>query len=487
MPEPALIVVVPLLACLLAIPLGRRAAHLLWITGPLSLALAVRVAVQVAEGDAASHLMGGWAAPLGIELRVDGLAVSFLLLSSLVAGMTGVFAVRYLRGEAQARKRFAFWPLFFACWAATNAIFVSGDLFNLYVALELLTLAGVALVALDGAAVNLAAAIRYLLYALSGALAFLAGTTLLYLAHGTLDMAMLGNLALQDRASVVAAALLCGGLFAKAAIFPLHAWLPPAHGGAPAPASALLSALVVKAAFYILLRLWFDVLPQAQGHAALLLGLMGAAAVLFGSAQALREQHLKVIIAYSTVVQMGYLFIVFPLAAPDAEADLRADAWTGMILLALSHGLAKAAMFLSAGAMILSAGSDRLSSMHGVGRVAPLAAFSFGLAAVSLMGLPPSGGFLGKYLMMAASLASGAWWWAVLLLLGGLLAAGYLFRAMGPLLLQRREDAPALVPAHWSLQLPPLLLALAAVLLGLASAIPSLHLWEMPSRAGGLP
>lgn len=484
MTELALAVVLPLLACLLAVPLGRRAMHLLWAVVPLTLWVATSVALRVAHDGPVHHVLGGWAAPLGITLRADGLAAAFLLLGALVAGLTGIFAAHYFHAPTETRKGFAFWPLFHACWAAVNAIFVGGDLFNLYVALELLTLAAVAMVALQGASAHIEAAIRYLIYALSGSLAFLAGTALLYSAHGTLDLELLGALATPDRATIVAAALLTGGLFAKAAIFPLHAWLPPAHGGAPAPASALLSALVVKAAFYILLRLWFQVLPPPAAPGSILLGLMGGGAVLFGSLQALRQQRLKRIVAYSTVAQIGYLFLVFPLAAGGVEAHWRSNAWTGAVLLALAHGLAKAAMFLAAGAMMRAAGDDRLSSMTGLGRATPMACFAFGLAALSLMGLPPSGGFLGKYLMLTAAFGSGAWWWAVMLLAGGLLSAAYLFRAIGPLMMQRSADAPPPRVIHWSLQLTPLLLAAAAVLLGLAGAIPSLLQVGAPLGSG---
>ena len=475
MPELALAVALPLLASLLAVPLGRRAPHLLWAVVPLTFWIAISVALRVSQQGPVHQALGGWTAPLGITLRADGLAAAFLLLGAMVAGLTGIFAARYFHSPTESRQGFAFWPLFHACWAAVNAVFVSGDLFNLYVALELLTLAAVAMVALPGATTHLVAATRYLIYALAGSLAFLAGTALLYSAHGTLDLALLGAHATPDRATLIAAALLTGGLFAKAAIFPLHGWLPPAHGGAPAPASALLSALVVKAAFYILLRLWFQVLPPPEAAGSTLLGMMGGGAVLWGSMQALRQQRLKRIVAYSTVVQIGYLFLVFPLAASEVAAHWRSNAWTGAVLLALAHGLAKAAMFLAAGAMMKAAGDDdRLCGMTGLARAAPMTCFAFGLAALSLMGLPPSGGFLGKYLMLTAAFGSGAWWWAVVLLAGGLLSAAYLFRAISPLMMQRNEDAAALRGIHLSLQLAPLLLAAAAVLLGVAGAMVSL-------------
>ncbi len=139
------------------------------------------------------------------------------------------------------------------------------------------------------------------------------------------------------------------GLLAKTALFPLHLWLPPAHAGAPAPASTVLSALVVKGSFFVLVRLWFDVGP-GQRRGAQLLAFLGAGAIFFGNVLALRQARLKLLIAYSTVAQIGYLFLMFPLAfgAASTAAD-GATALSGGLMQVISHATAKAAMFMSAG------------------------------------------------------------------------------------------------------------------------------------------
>jgi multicomponent Na+:H+ antiporter subunit D len=479
MVEAALALAVPLACCLLAVPLGRHAPWLLWAAIPAGIA----AAFGLAAGGGAVHALGGWEPPLGIALRADGLAASFLGLSTLVCAAAGLFALRYFptpAGDARepGRTKAAFWPLFFALWAAVNAVFLSGDLFNLYVALELLTLAAVAMVALDGRASTLAAALRYLLFALFGSLAFLIGAALLYGEYGTLDMALLAARAAPTPATIAAAAAMSAGLFAKAALFPFHAWLPPAHSGAPAPASALLSALVVKAAFYIVLRLWFDVLPGLAAPAlATGFGALGALAVLFGGAMALVQTRLKPIVAYSTVAQLGYLFLLFPLVfgAGTGGSEAAALGWQGGVLHGLAHGLAKAAMFLAAGALMLAAGGDRLDGLAGMGKAAPVASFAFALAAISLMGLPPSGGFLAKYLMLKSAVSGAGWIWALVLIGGGLLSAAYLFRPLPQLMRPLPKGAAPARPLHWSLEWVPLGLAAAAILLGLA-AMPVLDL-----------
>jgi formate hydrogenlyase subunit 3/multisubunit Na+/H+ antiporter MnhD subunit len=259
------------------------------------------------------------------------------------------------------------------------------------------------------------------------------------------------------------------GLLLKTALFPFHFWLPPAHGGAPAPVSALLSALVIKATFYLVLRLWLELFaPLATAAAAQLLGALGVAAILWGSVLALTQTRLKMLVAYSTVAQIGYLFLLFPLATlvpPDA-AD---SAVQGGVMQAVAHGLAKAAMFAAAGSMIVATGRDDIGRLGGIGTRLPLTLFSFGLAGVTLMGLPPSGGFSAKWLLLESALATGQWWWAVVMIVGGLLTATYVFKVLRRAFLPMAEgDRVARVPR--TLEFSAFALALASILLGLFGA-----------------
>ena len=322
-----LALVVPVVSVLIAfVAGGRHAERIALATMPLGLAIAVAIAVMLRRtGGPLVYLLGGWAPPLGVALRADGLSVVMLTIAAVVIAIIGVFARADFptpAGSAEARAPFAFWILLLAIWAALNAVFLAADLFTLYVALELLTFAAVPLVCLDGRAETLQAALRYLLFALLGSVLYLAGTALLYGSYGTLDIVLLSQRVQAEPAIIVAAALMTVGLLAKTALFPLHLWLPPAHAGAPAAASAVLSALVVKGSFFIVVRLWFDVMPALPGLAAAqLLAALGAAAIVFGSVVALRQQRLKLLIAYSTLAQIGYLFLMFPLAF---SADLGA-------------------------------------------------------------------------------------------------------------------------------------------------------------------
>ena len=463
----------PLAGALLAALSGRLGAA---VAGGVALGLFAALAslqTDLVAGGPVRLEMGGWAPPLGITLAVDGLAFAFLALTAVVmAAVAAAAAPRFAPRGAETRAGYAFWPLVLWLWAALNLCFISRDLFNLYVALELLTLAAVALVAIEGRAETLAAALRYMVFALMGSLLYLLGAVLLYAAHATLDMGLLALRIDPGPPDRVAMGLLTAGLAVKTALFPFHAWLPPAHSGAPAPASALLSALVPKASFFILWRLWFEALPDLAAPMVMtLLGGLGAVAVLYGSVLALRQVRLKLIVAYSTVAQVGYLFLVFPLAGGAAAVQpWAAGAWTGTAFQALAHGLAKAAMFLCAGLFMAAAGGDRLEQMRGLVRAMPIAAFAFGLAAVVLMGLPPSGGFTAKYLLMTSAFAAGQPVWAAVLVLGGLLSAAYLYRPMSHLF--AADHPEGLAPVSRSAQAVPLVLALLAVGLGLASAPP---------------
>src|ERR1700748_2933170 len=268
----------------------------------------------------------------------------------VICAVAAFAAADFSPAATETRAPFAFWILLLAIWGALHTIFLGGDLFTLYVALELLTFAAVPLVSLDGRAETIQAALRYLLFALLGSVLYLLGTALLYGLHGTLDILLLSRSVGAEPAALVAAGLMTAGLLAKTALFPLHLWLPPAHAGAPAAASAVLSGLVVKGSFFIIVRLWFDVMPGLPGFAATqLLAALGGAAIVFGSVVALRQQRLKLLIAYSTLAQIGYLFLMFPLAFGASGRLESGGALAGGLLQAVSHATAKAAMFMAAG------------------------------------------------------------------------------------------------------------------------------------------
>jgi multicomponent Na+:H+ antiporter subunit D len=478
-------VIFPLLVAVLAL-LFRNAAHYLGAAASVGMVLiGGGLAQQVYVQGVQVHYMGGWRPPLGIVLQADGLSALMVLITSIVGLGAGIYAIAYFRprvGHAEGYEtQTYFWPLWLFLFAALNGMFLSRDLFNLYVTLELLGLSAGPLVALAGEARALRAAMRYLLVSMVGSLSYLLGVGLIYSNYSLLDMEALAGVIEPGPAPLLAISLMTIGLLMKTALFPMHFWLPPAHANAPAPVSAVLSALVVKGSFYILVRLWFQVFEVLLSPPVMTaLGLLGAFAILWGAFQAMQQPRLKLLVAYSTVAQLGYLFLLFPLSQVQGTAF---TAWNGTFYFLIAHACAKAGMFLAAGNILHALGHDRIRDIAEITRYLPISAFAFGMAGISLVGLPPSGGFIGKWLLINASIANQQWWLAALIAAGSLLAAGYILRVL-PCAFRNApgmERPKVLSPlTEWAA----LGLALAAIGLGLVAIYP-LGLLEIGSPVAG--
>jgi formate hydrogenlyase subunit 3/multisubunit Na+/H+ antiporter MnhD subunit len=455
---------------------GRQAERIALATLPLGAVAALAIALQMIESGAALvYRLGAWAPPLGIVLRADGLSVAMMLTTVVVLAAIALFARADFAtpdGRLEARAPFVFWVMLLGVWAALLVVFLAGDFFTLYVALELVAFAAVPLVSLDGRAETLQAALRYLLYALVGSVLYLVGTILIYGGYGTLDIALLAQNARAEPVAIVALALMTVGLLAKTALFPLHLWLPPAHAGAPAAASALLSGLVIKGSFFLVIRLWLDAFAGiVTPAAAQLLATLGASAIVVGSVVALQQQRLKLMVAYSTVAQIGYLFLMFPLVLGAATVGVGGSALAGGLLQAISHATAKAAMFMAAGLVYAALGHDRVADLRGTARALPMTMAAFALSGIALIGLPPAGGFLAKWLLLSAALALAQWWWVVIIALGGLLTAAYVFLVLAKAM-TTPEEPIAIAPVARARQAVVLALAIVSALLGVAALAP---------------
>ena len=476
-------VLLPLAGLLLALAFGgRHAARIARAAITLGVVVAVAIAAAVLEAGAPLRYdLGGWAPPLGVTLQADGLSAVMLVTSAVILFGVGIYAAPGFRippGTSETRRAFTFWTLLLGVWGGLNLVFLGQDLFNLYVALELLTFSAVPLVCLDGRAETLAAALRYLLFALLGSILYVLGIALLYGEFGTLDIALLrerlaatGSL---PPTAIAAAALMTVGLLAKTALFPLHLWLPPAHAGAPAAGSAVLSGLVIKGSWFLLVRLWFDVMPGVvTPNAAQLLAAMGAAAIVIGSVVALRQQRLKLMVAYSTIAQIGYLFLMFPLAFAVAGSELaQGAALTGGLLQAVSHATAKAGMFMAAGLVYAAVGHDRIADLAGVARAMPVTVLTFAVSGLALMGVVPSGAYLAKKLMLGAADSTGQWWWTLVLQGGAIFTAGYVVLVLVNVLRRRGEPLALKKRVSRRSEFAALLLAVCSLLLAVAAAGP---------------
>lgn len=368
-------------------------------------------------------MVGGWQPPLGIRLSVNEFSAIMLLMTSTIGLAITFYSTHYFENDDTEVR---FWPLWWLLITALNGIFISSDIFNTYIMLELLGLSAVSLIAIQGTQQALQASFQYLLVGLFGSLMYLLGVAIIYRTYGVLDNQLVANLVESNSSMQLALVLITLGMMMKCALFPLHFWLPSAHSNASAPVSAMLSALVVKAAFFILFTFWFEILtPVVTTAAVTIMGVFGAMAVIYGSYRAFTSPRLKQLIAYSTVAQIGYLFIAFPLmfTTPDL-------ARTAIIYFIVAHGCAKAAMFLAAGVIQKTMGHDQLSELQGIASQLPISIFVFAVTSASLIGLPPSGGFIAKWLLLNNAVETEQWWWVLTLFIGGLLASAYLFRVL---------------------------------------------------------
>jgi formate hydrogenlyase subunit 3/multisubunit Na+/H+ antiporter MnhD subunit len=473
------VVLLPFLGAICCFAFPERYVPGVGIAASLAIfAVSVTLLMHVWEHGHVRLDLGDWASPLGIGLYLDGLGALFLLLTAMVGVLVGLYAVGYFAYDP---KQYAlgrgFWSIWLLLWGGLNGVYLCSDVFTAYVLLEISGLAAVGLTVLTGSTPALTAGLRYLLAIMFSSLMYLLGVGLLYAAYGRLDFHALGVVITPEPVALTAFGLMVFGLLIKSALLPFHFWLPAAHSMAISPASAILSALVIKASFFLLLRIWFMVFPTVTQpiispmlHPFLtpgqLLGVLGSLAMLWGALQAVRQTQFKLLIAYSTVSQMGYLFLLFALlSAPGAE-DWSALTWTGTIFHAFSHGLAKAALLLAVGCLALALGTDDLEAMRDIAGRLPVVTFTLAVAGVSLMGLPPSAGFVAKWMLLCAALASGQWWWAVVIVLGSLLTAAYVFKILAYTFAPIQGKRSRLKPVPRVMTLSALTLAVLCALFG---------------------
>lgn len=419
-----LLLVLPLLGALLMLLMPRFAPLLALFSAFTCSLAALQLLLLVSAQGSQSLLLAGWPSGLAIGLEANSLSSLLILLTALLQLLVGLYTyATYRRDKLGA----GFWPLSSLLQLSLTALWLSRDLFNLYVCLELLSIVAVALVSLSGDKA-IKPALNYLLLSLFGSLCYLLGVAMLYGAYGLLDISALAQQWQTNLLSTAALLLMTLGLMIKAALWPLHGWLPAAHAAAPAPVSALLSALVVKGPLFILCLLWLQLasVQQATVIAPLFAG-CGLAALLLGGVSALRTPFAKNMVAYSTVAQLGYAILALGLLLRFNQPLFAAALW----LFVLAHALAKAAAFLAIGEITATLGGKRLNTLKGTSQTMPLAMFAFAVAGGSLIGLPPSGGFLAKWALLQGLWGQGEQlFWLLAIVVATLLSAAYVFRVV---------------------------------------------------------
>ncbi len=464
---PILIVICPMVAALVVPLVGRVSAGLargITVAAPAvalgSAVMALRVALD--SGPWHYHL-GGWAPPWGIEYVVDPLGGGMAVLVALLATLVAIYAGPYLRALSP-RRAAVFNSLFLLLTSGLLGITLTGDLFNLYVFLEISSLAAYGLLA-SGGERAVVATFRYLLIGTIAASFYLLGIGYLYALTGTVNMADLAMrlpAAGSGSAMTVGVVLIVVGLAIKMAVFPLHGWMPDAYTYAPPPVTMFIAAVMSKVSAYALLRVLFFVLPPtgAVETALSVLSWVAAGGVLAGSVLALAQTDVRRMLAYSSVGQMGYVVLGLSLG--------NAAALTGALLHITGHAVAKACLFGAVGSLPRETAQADVAGFAGASRRAPLTMAAFTLAALSLVGMPPTAGFFSKWYLLRGALEADAWLFAAVLLVSSLLSAVYFFRVIERIYF---AAGPAAAAPDRSLPRPGVSLRLLGPVITLAAAV----------------
>ena len=428
---PILQVILSLLAAPLCalLPAGRLPWLLALVVSTLSLLIAGTLLSQVWDGAVISYALGGWPPPIGIEYRVDVLNAFILLLVTIIGTLVMLYAYASINSEIERKRQPLFYAAYLLCLSGLLGITITGDAFNVFVFLEISSLATYTMIALGRNRRALTASYQYLIMGTIGATFILIGIGLLYAMTGTLNMADLAvRLPAVDGARTVQAAFafLTVGICLKLALFPLHLWLPNAYAYAPSVVTAFVAATATKVAVYLLLRFFFTIFGNefsfGSMHLHFVLLPLALAAILATSTVAIFQNNIKRLLAYSSVAQIGYMILGIAFASVTGV--------TAGILHLFNHALMKSALFLALGCVVYRIGSCNLNDMAGLRKRMPWTMAAFVAGGLSLIGVPLTVGFISKWYLILGALERGWWWVAVLVLIGSLLAVIYIWRVV---------------------------------------------------------
>ncbi|MDP1519675.1 monovalent cation/H+ antiporter subunit D family protein [Porticoccus litoralis] len=426
---PVLQVVVPLLAAPACLLLDR--ARLAWLFAlmatTISLVISALLLYQVNQHGTLVYALGGWDAPWGIEYRIDLLAAYVLLVVSGIATLVIAAMGQGIALEIPQERQPVFYVIYLLCLAGLLGIVATGDIFNVFVFLEISSLATYALIAHGQDRRALWASYQYLIVGTIGATFILIGIGFLYSLTGTLNMQDLAQRIPETdsvRTAYTAFAFLVVGICLKLALFPLHLWLPNAYAYAPSLVTAFLAATATKVAVYLLIRVHFSVFGEHFVSSVLplhnILITLGLIGVFVASLVAIFQTNIKRLFAYSSIAQIGYMIVGIGFGtAVGVQATL---------LHLFNHALMKGALFMALAAVVYRLGSADISAFRGLGRQMPWTMAAIVIGGLSLIGMPLTVGFVSKWYLVLAAIEADMWPIALLILAGSILAVVYVWR-----------------------------------------------------------
>ncbi len=439
-----LLVIIPLVATPLCILLHRQS--LIWpvvfTVSWLCFYIACRLVIMVQDGGELVYFLGNWAAPWGIEYRLDTLNALVAVIVSGVNALVITFARASVIREISADRIYLFYSAYLLNLTGLLGVTITGDVFNMFVFIEISSLSSYAMISLGKHRQALLAAYRYLIMGTIGATFILIGVGLLYVMTGTLNIPDLHarlNAMETTRTIITAMAFLTVGITLKFALFPLHSWLPNAYTYAPSVVSAFLAGTTTKVFIYVLLRFLFSVFGTGNvfdivslDNVLLICALL---AIFSGSLAAIYQNNIKKMLAYSSIAQIGYIVLGISIGS---VAGLMA----GIIHL-FNHAVMKTALFLCAACIVYRTDTVNLNSLRGIGRKMPWTMAAFLVAGLSMIGVPLTVGFISKWYLILAALNRDSWLLAIAVLVGSLITIIYVWRVVETAWFTRKDGGQA--------------------------------------------
>jgi multicomponent Na+:H+ antiporter subunit D len=415
-----------------------------------------------------TYRMGSWPAPQGILLVSDGLSSVLLVVINVIAFLAIVYSFKYMTTYTAKPKYFS---LFLLMIAGMNGVVITGDMFNLYVFLEIASIASYALVGFGCEKEELEASFKYLILGGVASTAILFGIAFLYSVSGTLNMPDLANqleLVGINRAVAFVLALFIMGFGLKASVVPFHAWLPDAHPSAPAPISAMLSGVLIKAlGIYTIMRIMFNVIGQHHMVSSILM-FLGALSMTVAGLLAIGQHDFKRMLAYSSISQMGYVIIGVGLALnPDIPLVIAALGLVGALFHLVNHAVFKSLLFLCSGAVEYRTGTRDLGKIGGLIRRMPVTGVTCSIGSLSIAGVPPFNGFWSKLLIILALLKGGYIVYGSLAILVGFITLLYFIKLQKEAIFGSLPEALSKIrEAPLAMTLPLVILAVLCIAMG---------------------
>ncbi|MHC4124651.1 MAG: complex I subunit 5 family protein [Planctomycetota bacterium] len=413
-----LFIAIPLVTAFLAPIFGRKGKSIATFLANLAaISLVVLAVLSINKFDV--YRMGKWPIPLGINLVLDGLSSLLLLIISVVSAAALMFSVRYMERYTAKSK---YLSLFFLMIAGMNGVVLSGDIFNLFVFLEIASLASYALVGFGCEHEELEASFKYMVLGSVASMFILFGVGIVYGNTGSLNMAYISK-SIQasgiNAGLAFALALFTAGFGLKAALVPFHAWLPDAHPSAPAPISAMLSGVLIKAlGVYALARVIFNVFGISIQLSWLLI-ILGLLSMIVGAFLAIGQWDFKRLLAYSSISQLGYVVLGIGLGSiilvKTGNVVWASLAILGGLFHLVNHAVYKSLLFLTSGSVEMSTGTRQLREMGGLAEKLPVTRAACTIASASIVGVPPFSGFWSKLILVWAAVQAGFLWIAAVI------------------------------------------------------------------------